>query len=321
LGTLVSVIVVTYNSSKFIKETLNSIAAQTWTELELIITDDFSKDNTVDICQRWLMEHKGRFILSQLITHQKNTGVTANRNRGLSAARGEWIKFCAGDDALLPNCIKDNLQYISQNQDIKILFSYCRMYSEHFTEDCFTGLNPSVYPSHIISDDITVEEQYKLLLVSNRIPFTPTVFCHHDTLKVYGNIDERYSFSEDYLLWLILTKNGIKLFFVEKETVKYRIHDASLSKQVKEYIVNPVYYKTEASIKKYSYPFIPWDVRLSKMHTWYINQIFRIDFFNRKTKFNTLFHHFLNKLVNPFHYISYIKSHYCKKYKDDAFYK
>ena len=321
MSTIVSLVVVTYNSSKFIEETLNSIASQTWKEIELIITDDCSKDDTVAICREWLAKNEGRFIRTKLITVPKNTGVAANRNRGFFAAKGEWIKFCAGDDALLPNCIKDNLDYVSENKDVKALFSYCQMYSEILTEKYFIGLNPGKYPSHIITDEITAEEQYKLMLVSNRIPFTPSFFCHYDILKEYGESDESHPFSEDYLLFLNLTKNGIKLFFMEKETVKYRIHQESLSKQITEYIVNPMYFKNEPSMKKYCYPYIPWDIRLSKIHTWYINHLFKNSFFNRKTKFNSFLHYVLNTFLNPFHYIVYIKSHYLAKYRNDIFYR
>lgn len=321
MNTLVSIIVVTYNSSKFVAETLDSISGQTWNEIELIITDDCSEDNTEDICREWCAKNGRRFISTQIITVPKNTGTAANLNRGVNAARGEWVKFCAGDDALMPNCIEENIKYVSENSEIKVLFSYCRMYLDKLTEDCFLNLNPVMYPSHIITDEITSEEQYKLLLVSNRIPFAPSCFNHLSTLTNFGGIDENYPFSEDYQMWLSLTKNGIKLFFMEKETMKYRMHDASLSKQGKDFIVNPIYYKTEVNDKKLSYPFIPWDIRLSRIHSWYINQIFRIDFFNRKNRFNSGLYYGLNKLLNPFHYIVYIKSHYCKKHENDPFYK
>lgn len=318
---LVSIIIVTYNSAEFVIETLESSYRQTWPNLELIITDDFSTDNTVDICQNWILKNGIRFVRTQILTVTKNTGTAANCNRGLNVAKGEWIKYCAGDDALLPNCIEDNLKHVSENPNIKALFSYCRMYLKHTTEDCFVGLNPGEFPSNIITDEITAEVQYKLLLVSNRIPFTPSFFIHRDTRNKYGEIDERFQFSEDYQLFLSLTKNGIKLYFMEKETMKYRIHNESLSKQIEEYIVHPMYYRNEPIMKKYSYPFLPWELKFSKMQNWYVNQIFKIDFINRRNKFNSSLHYVLSRLLNPFHYISYIKAHYGKKYRNKIFYK
>lgn len=318
---LVSVVVLTYNSSNFILETLESIKDQTYGNIELIITDDASQDNTIDICEEWIKNNNKRFTNLELLNVSKNTGISANYNRGLKAANGIWAKTLAGDDALLSNSIEDNMNYFAAHPEIRVLFSYCRMYAQNLTEDCFIKLNPSSFPSTIINDEITAAEQYKLLLICNRIPFAPSIVFHLDTQRKYGIVDEKFSFSEDYQLWLSFTKNGFKLFFMEKQTTKYRIHDESVSNQLKKFVINPIYFKTEPSIKALSYPHLPWDLRFSRIHSWYANHIFKIGFLNRKTKFNSFLHYSLTKLLNPFSYIIYIKSHYIEKYKNDVFYK
>ena len=104
---LVSVLVITYNSAKFVLETLESIKAQTYQNIELIISDDCSTDNIVELCQKWVEENKERFVRTQIITSDLNTGVSANGNRGRDACQGEWIKGIAGDDLLMPNCVED----------------------------------------------------------------------------------------------------------------------------------------------------------------------------------------------------------------------
>jgi glycosyltransferase involved in cell wall biosynthesis len=77
---LVSIVVITYNSSKYILETLESIKQQTYKNLELIITDDCSKDNTVVLCQDWLDVNKHGFIRTKLITTPPNKLPTININ-------------------------------------------------------------------------------------------------------------------------------------------------------------------------------------------------------------------------------------------------
>src|SRR5438309_3687253 len=94
---LVSVIVLTYNSAITVLETLESIKQQTFRNIELIITDDCSKDNTVEICSNWLNSNKGIFVRVIILEVDKNTGTSANCNRGLKASTGQWIKFIAGD--------------------------------------------------------------------------------------------------------------------------------------------------------------------------------------------------------------------------------
>ena len=112
---LVSVFVITYNSSRFVLEALESIKNQTYKHIELIISDDCSTDSTVDLCKNWIEKNKERFVNSTIITVSANTGVSANCNRAVTAAKGNWLKGIAGDDVLLPNCIQDNVNYILQN--------------------------------------------------------------------------------------------------------------------------------------------------------------------------------------------------------------
>ncbi|NJO68906.1 MAG: glycosyltransferase family 2 protein [Bacteroidetes bacterium] len=71
LDTLVSVIVVTYNSSEFVRYTLESIAKQRYQSIELIITDDCSDDNTIYLCNQWLINNKDRFVRTEIIQSGK----------------------------------------------------------------------------------------------------------------------------------------------------------------------------------------------------------------------------------------------------------
>ena len=72
---LFSIIIVTYNSSPYVLETLESARAQTYQNIELIITDDCSIDNTVNICREWIDKNKERFVRTELITVEQNTGI------------------------------------------------------------------------------------------------------------------------------------------------------------------------------------------------------------------------------------------------------
>ena len=88
---LVSIVVITYNSEKYILETLESAKTQTYRNLELIISDDCSTDRTVQVCQHWLEINRDFFINSKLIESPKNTGIPSNVNRGVNKAEGKWI--------------------------------------------------------------------------------------------------------------------------------------------------------------------------------------------------------------------------------------
>ena len=115
---LVSVLVVTYNSADYIIETLESIKAQTYANIELVLTDDGSSDNTIALAEKWIADNKTRFVDAKIITVKKNTGVSANYNRGVQACSGVWIKNVDGDDLITPNCIKSNIDHVQKNNEI-----------------------------------------------------------------------------------------------------------------------------------------------------------------------------------------------------------
>jgi alpha-1,3-rhamnosyltransferase len=72
---LVSIVVITYNSSSYVIETLESIKAQTYQNIELIVSDDCSKDKTVDVCKKWIEKNKQRFVRTELITIEKRNRI------------------------------------------------------------------------------------------------------------------------------------------------------------------------------------------------------------------------------------------------------
>lgn len=319
---LVSVPILTYNASPFVEETLESIFNQTYDNLELIISDDCSKDNTIEIVEKWCNQDKvkARFTNIKIITVPKNTGIPANYNRCVNASNGEWIKMISGDDALMPNCIEDNVKYIKENPSIKVLYSHLRIYRNTFEEKNFIGLSPAAYPKHIITDTITALEQYQLFLLSDRIQFTPSMFLNKEAILKAG-LPKEHLFSEDFQTKLNLTKAGFKLHFFEKETVLYRQHDLATNNTIQEYVLKPHYFKTEDFRKEFIYPNVPKDLKHWHQFNWIVNQVFKIEKLNKKSAFSSFLHYALTSLLNPFKYIIYFKATFISKYKENIFYK
>ena len=322
MSQLVSVPVLTYNAAEFVEETLESIFNQTHQNIQLIVSDDCSKDTTVEIVEKWCNQPrvKERFTDIIILTVPKNTGIPANYNRCVNASDGEWIKMISGDDALMPNCIEDNLYHIQENPIIKVLYSYLRIYRSTFEADNFVSLSPACFPSHIITPEITAHEQYELFLVSDRIQFTPSMFLNKESILTAG-LPKEHLFSEDFQTKLNLTKGGFKLHFFEKETVLYRQHELAANNMIQDYVLKPHYFKTENFRKEYIYPNVPKDVKYWHQFNWIANQIFRIERLNRKTKLSSFLHYVLTSLLNPFKYIIYIKATFITKYKNTIFYK
>ena len=222
---LVSVPVITYNSSKFVLETLESIKAQTYQNIELIISDDCSTDNTVELCRKWVEENKERFVRTQIITSELNTGVSANLNRAEAACQGEWVKGIAGDDLLMPNCVESCIKYISEYPNRHFIFGRLEAFNEN-------GVIDDYFESFIDDKffDLSAEEQYCRLIMKGNCLTAPTLFYHNPT-KCVNKIenDEAFALFEDYPKWINITKKGEMLYLLDSVIVRYRVNTTSIS--------------------------------------------------------------------------------------------
>lgn len=216
---LVSIIVITYNSSDYVLETLESCKDQTYKNIELIISDDASTDNTVDLCKQWIKTNQSRFIRTKLIVADVNEGIAPNCNRGLFEAKGVWIKYIAGDDTLLKTCIDTNIE-LSKSNDAAFIFSQVElMKSNRRLEDLFKlGVKISKRDGAL----------YKKLLDCN-ILATPTSFIKRNILIKIGGFDERFPMYEDYPMWIKCLKRGYSFYVSDKKTVVYRNNYDTLS--------------------------------------------------------------------------------------------
>lgn len=231
-NSLVSVILVSYNSAKTIAETLDSIKKQTYDNYEIIVSDDNSSDNTIDVANAWINENKD--IACKLVSSKINTGTSANCNRGLAVANGDWIKVIAADDILLPNCIEDNMNFVHQNPDAKIVQSLCELYVDDFsTQPTQVQPSPEKYIFFELENGL---KQYHFIRYKGNYIYAPSIFINSKFLKEIGGYDERFKFIEDYPLWLKATKNNVKIHLLKKMTVGYRIHSKSVMKMGKPFM-------------------------------------------------------------------------------------
>ncbi len=233
---LVSVPVITYNSSKYVLETLDSIYAQTYQNIELIISDDCSTDNTVQICEEWIAAHKERFVRTEIITVSENTGISANSNRGHNACRGEWVKGIAGDDLLMSNCISDFVEYVQGNPDAYFVFGKVKVFGlpteQQNEEDEKKRCNYNFFYK-------TAKEQYEDLLLGCCV-FAGGFFYNKQKMMELGiTNDERISMIEDWPKWLRITGMGIRLSLMDKYVFKYRV-GSGISNQ----LISPLFYKS-----------------------------------------------------------------------------
>lgn len=108
MNKLVSIIIPVYNSEKFLKGCLDSVLCQIYSNIEVLLIDDGSKDNSLEICNSYAQKDNRVKVF-----HQENSGAAAARNKGLANVSGEYIMFCDSDDVVSKNWVKHLLEAVN----------------------------------------------------------------------------------------------------------------------------------------------------------------------------------------------------------------
>ena len=108
---LVSIIMPSYNTAAYIKQTINSVILQTYQQWELIIVDDCSTDNTDEIVASFLKDSRIRYM-----KNERNCGAAVSRNRAIREARGKWIAFLDSDDLWMSEKLEKQIACMKSNE-------------------------------------------------------------------------------------------------------------------------------------------------------------------------------------------------------------
>lgn len=213
MNELISVILPVYNGEKYLKEAIESILNQTYTNFEFIIIDDGSKDSSLEIIRDYEKEDERIVVVSR-----ENKGLIATLNEGIEKARGKYIARMDQDDISLPQRFEEQLKYmITNNLDI-----------------CGGNYLIIDQNSKTISTSEVPESFSEILLtmVSN-VPFAhPSVmikkFFLDDKKLKYGI--NGYKNAEDLDLWINMYNQNARFGNVKKRIIKYRVVPTSMSR-------------------------------------------------------------------------------------------
>ncbi len=198
----ITVLLSVFNDEKYIKQSINSILSQTFTDFELLIIDDCSTDNTTDI----LKVYKDPRI--KIIINNKNIGITKSLNKGLKIARGEYIARHDSDDISYPDRLKKQFNFLERNKSYVMVGSHTNVIDES--------------SNHIEywNDERTSEEIFYTLSYTNILTSSSIMFCKK-ILDVSGDYNETYDHTEDYELWYRISRKG-KIYVIPENLVKWR---------------------------------------------------------------------------------------------------
>lgn len=220
---LISVVILSYNSSKTIIETLDSILAQTYQNVELIIADDASQDNSVDLCRQWGQQHEGRFVRMVIMPTEQNRGISGNANRGCRAAHGEWLKVLAADDLLTPNALADLVDFVAERPDTDIVFSKVKPFGDTETASQWLYFDPGLLLNRLTHTQMLIR-----IFQGNFLP-AASAFVKRSCYEELGGYEESIPLMEDWPFWIKAICRHRQLAFLNKYTACYRFCATSVS--------------------------------------------------------------------------------------------
>ena len=211
----ISVIMPVYNTTtEYLKESVNSILSQTYQNIEFIIIDDGSTDDT----QSYLQSIEDERI--KLVRNSKKLGITKSLNIGLRMAKGKYTARMDSDDISLPLRLERQYAYMEKHPDVIA----CGTKVEYFGEQ--RGIHGSI---------IDNMERYRVkMLFVNPGPFHPTVMYRNDLLKRFNILyDEKLEYAQDYGMWKTIINYG-KISVINETLLRYRIHKKQVTSEHRE---------------------------------------------------------------------------------------
>lgn len=216
----VSIIMPCYNQALYVSEAIEGVLNQTFGDIELIIIDDCSTDNSADIIRNY--EKLDNRIMA--IYHDTNKGVSLSRNDGLAASMGEYIAFCDSDDVWEKNKLYVQLSSFEKNGGAGLIHSDSLIIDENGrpTGQRFSSI---YHKGETLSGNL-----FERLCLTNFIN-TSTVIIHRRCVDDAGWFGEGIDHGEDWVYWVKIARRNT-LLYIDDVLSRYRIHRQSTNVRI-----------------------------------------------------------------------------------------
>ena len=210
-----SIVIATHNRAKFLPELLHSLESQLTNEIEVIIVDDASQDNTQEV----LLELQGNYSSVKIIHLEENVGPGTARNTGINVSKGRFIAIQDDDDLPHPNRFSQQKKMLETYPDVDITFSSVAWINHN--KEVF-NIFPGIMTRHEFPQN--PDEVFKLLYTKgNKIPNT-TLMVRREVIEKHGGYPEYPRIGEDWFLCMKWAALG-KRMLVNYEPLVYQLRD------------------------------------------------------------------------------------------------
>ena len=207
---MISVIIPTYNSTKYIGEAINSVLRQTFTDYEIIVVDDGSTDNIKEIIDNNFPQVRYYYL--------PHRGVSRARNYGIQRARGEFIAFLDADDLWLPEKLEKQIGVFNADQELMLVFTEHRFFDSN-------GIREATFSKkeRLMTGDIV-----KNIFLYSHVAL-PTVMVRKNVFQEIGYFEENLNVAEDDNLWIRIALK-FRIHLLDEVLVHCRMTENSLSR-------------------------------------------------------------------------------------------
>lgn len=214
--TNLSIILPTYNGEKYIRRAIESVLSQTFQDFEIIVVDDFSKDDTVKIVKEL---QKGDSRIKLLCLEENSGGPAHPKNKGFEISCGKYIAYLDQDDEWYPDKLKEQINFFDNSSNKSLGLVSCGADLIDDSGKCFGVFTPTknktVFPE---------------ILLRNPIYSNSSVMIKREVIDVVGGRDENIKYSEDLDMWIRIAKAGYDIDYIYKPLFRYHFHEDNVTK-------------------------------------------------------------------------------------------
>jgi glycosyltransferase involved in cell wall biosynthesis len=211
----VSVIIPSYNHEKYVAEAIQSVLDQTYQDFEIVITDDGSSDNTVEVIKSFTDPRIRLFCLP------KNRGACVAANHCIKESKGEFIALLNSDDVFVPEKLEKQVNFLDLHFDIGAVFSYAQFIDD---ESNVFSQDKNIYYQNFIQSNKNRFEWLNYFFFNGNCLCHPSILIRKECYGAVGRYDQRLAQLPDLEFWIRLCQK-YEIFIIPEKLVKFRLRN------------------------------------------------------------------------------------------------
>lgn len=235
MGRLITVIVPVYNVENFIERCVNSLVNQTFSDFDIVLVDDGSKDKSGSMCDEF-----GKCYNNITVVHKENGGLASARNAGLEVCTGEYVMFIDSDDWIETTALESLVATIEKHNNPDVIkYGYKKICNGELLFECVPELSEKLYSQKEIFEEIVPMTIGKKDVLNGKDTFIPMAWASlYKTQIIKDNgirfVSEREILNEDYLFALQIALVSKSLYVLRKTLYYYDLREGSYSNRYRQ---------------------------------------------------------------------------------------